>query len=1217
MSSNGVPTGSKELWRHSSPQDTQIYDFMMKLNAEHGLSLKSYDDLWRWSISKPALFWERIWHYTAIKSHKPYDRVLKSDEDLFPRPNFFEGSRLNFAENLLYPASALDENEVAIIAATESEREYVSWKELRERVRQCASSLKAAGLQSGDRVAGFLGNHANTVVAMLATSSIGAFWTGVSPDTGVHAVLERLKQIEPKILFADNASLYNGKVHGAEAKIRQIVPGLPNLELLVVFETIKSHQINLEELSPVQGKVSTYESFLSAASDPSAPLEFASLEPGHPVYILYSSGTTGAPKPIVHGSLGTLLQHKKEHMLHCDIRPGDRLFYFTTVTWMMWHWLVSGLASGATIVLYDGSPFRPLDSEGGNGEMAMPRLIDELKITHFGTSAKYLSILEQASLNPRKHPHRPVTLQTLRAIFSTGSPLAPSTFEYVYSSIHPDIMLGSITGGTDILSLFCSCCPILPVYKGEIQCRSLAMAVSVYDYAGNDISASGEPGDLVCTKPFPAQPVMFWPPGAVGAEKYRKSYFDVFGPSVWHHGDFVRLDPQTGGVVMLGRSDGVLKPAGVRFGSAEIYNILLKHFAEEVEDSLCIGRRRDGIDTDETVVLFVKLASQEKTIPQELAARIQATIRKELSPRHMRRSVLRAVESAKPLARAPRSVSRSFATVNEAGSKDPVELDQITTLPNGIRVATESLPGPFSGVGVYVDAGSRYEDESLRGVSHIMDRLAFKSTKKRSSDEMLEVLEGLGGNIQCASSRESLMYQSASFNSAVPTTLGLLAETIRDPLITEEEVLQQLGTAEYEIGEIWAKPELILPELVHMAAYKDNTLGNPLLCPEERLGEINKAVVDKYREVFFNPDRMVVAFAGVPHDVAVKLTEQYFGDMQGQKSNNGPVLSGTGIETTLSNSQSAVEEGQVPTIPQFTPSSTTSTTPASPKSESSLLSKLPFLKNLSGSQKGSVSPLDPSLVEPSTFNLTRPSHYTGGFLSLPPIPPPANPMLPRLSHIHLAFEALPISNPDIYALATLQTLLGGGGSFSAGGPGKGMYSRLYTNVLNQHGWVESCIAFNHSYTDSGIFGISASCSPTRTPEMLEVMCRELQALTLDNGYSALQAQEVNRAKNQLRSSLLMNLESRMVELEDLGRQVQVHGRKVGVKEMCDHIDALTVEDLRRVARQVFGGNVQNKGQGTGKPTVVLQEGELEGYKLRSFPWEEIQERIARWKLGRR
>ncbi|KAJ5332387.1 hypothetical protein MYU51_019309 [Penicillium brevicompactum] len=584
----------------------------------------------------------------------------------------------------------------------------------------------------------------------------------------------------------------------------------------------------------------------------------------------------------------------------------------------------------------------------------------------------------------------------------------------------------------------------------------------------------------------------------------------------------------------------------------------------------------------------------------------------------MRRTALRAIESAKPLARAPRAVSRSYSTINDA-AKDPADLEQITTLPNGVRVATESLPGPFAGVGVYVDAGSRYEDASLRGVSHIMDRLAFKSTKARSGDQMLEILESLGGNIQCASSRESLMYQSASFNSAVPTTLGLLAETIRDPLITDEEVLQQLATAEYEIGEIWAKPELILPELVHMTAYADNTLGNPLLCPEERLGEINKTVVERYREVFFNPDRMVVAFAGVPHAEAVKLTEQYFGDMKARDNSKtkGPVLSGSGIETTLSDSQQAVHEGQVPTVPSFTPSSTISSPAASQNTQSSLLSKLPFLKNLTSNKHSSVEPLHPSLVEPSALDLRQPAHYTGGFIALPPIPPPASPMLPRLSHIHLAFEALPISSPDIYALATLQTLLGGGGSFSAGGPGKGMYSRLYTNVLNQHGWVESCIAFNHSYTDSGIFGITASCSPTRTTEMLEVMCRELQSLTLDTGFSALQAQEVNRAKNQLRSSLLMNLESRMVELEDLGRQVQVHGRKVSVREMCEQIDALTVDDLRRVARQVFGGQVQNNGQGTGKPTVVLQEGELEGYKLRSFPWEEIQERIARWKLGRR
>lgn len=526
------------------------------------------------------------------------------------------------------------------------------------------------------------------------------------------------------------------------------------------------------------------------------------------------------------------------------------------------------------------------------------------------------------------------------------------------------------------------------------------------------------------------------------------------------------------------------------------------------------------------------------------------------------------------------------------------------------------MPGPFAGVGVYIDAGSRYEDESLRGVSHIMDRMAFKSTKSRTSDEMLETLENLGGNIQCASSRESLMYQSASFNSAVPSTLGLLAETIRDPLITDEEVLQQLATAEYEITEIWAKPELILPELVHMAAYKDNTLGNPLLCPQERLGEINKDVVERYRQVFFNPDRVVVAFAGVPHNEAVKLTEQYFGDMKASTMTKGPVLSGSGVDTTLSDSPSVAEEGQVPTVPQFTPSSTTTSPATSSKSQSNILSKLPFLKHLSKpSDHQSVSPLDPSLVQPSSLDLRRPAHYTGGFMSLPPIPPPANPMLPRLSHIHIGFEAFPITHDRIYALATLQTLLGGGGSFSAGGPGKGMYSRLYTNVLNQHGWVESCIAYNHSYTDSGLFGISASCSPTRTPDMLEVMCRELKALTYDSGYQALQPQEVNRAKNQLRSSLLMNLESRMVELEDLGRQVQVHGRKVSVKEMCDRIDRLTVADLRETARIVLGG-VNNEGQGTGKPTVVLQEGELEGFKLRSFPWEEIQDRIARWKLGR-
>ena len=484
---------------------------------------------------------------------------------------------------------------------------------------------------------------------------------------------------------------------------------------------------------------------------------------------------------------------------------------------------------------------------------------------------------------------------------------------------------------------------------------------------------------------------------------------------------------------------------------------------------------------------------------------------------------------------------------------------------------------------------------------------------------MLESLETLGGNIQCASSRESLMYQSASFNSSVPTTLGLLAETIRCPMITESEVQQQLETAEYEIGEIWSKPELILPELVNMVAYKDNTLGNPLLCPQERLQFINKNVVDKYRNTFFRPDRMVVAFAGVSHDEGLKLTEKLFGDMRNPQTQ---ALSRTASDSSLSDSSTSSQYAS--SLSSSSSISSAYSSPASspsssPPQTSKLLSKIPFLKNLSTSaqSQAQVSPLDYSPTHSQPFDLNASSHYTGGFLSLPPLPPPANPALPHLSHIHLAFEALPIDSPDIYALATLQTLLGGGGSFSAGGPGKGMYSRLYTNVLNQHGWVESCIAFNHSYTDSGLFGISASCTPQRVSQMLEVMCRELQNLTLDTGFSALQPTEINRAKNQLRSSLLMNLESRMVELEDLGRQVQVHGRKVGVKEMCRKIDALTVHDLRRVARQVMGGMVVNVGQGSGAPTVVLQEGLQSGLKSKEFVWGEIQERIARWKLGRR
>jgi acetoacetyl-CoA synthetase len=555
---------------------------------------------------------------------------------MYPKPSFFPGCELNFAENLLFPACGPPEDSIAIIEASESGRKSLTWSQLRDDVGQCAAGLKAHGVQKNDRVAGYLANHASTVIAMLAATSLGALWTGISPDTGVQAVLDRLTQIEPVILFADNAVAYNQKVHPTIDKVSEVVSKLPSLRNIVIFETLPDQHFDIENLRrQTDAQIHSYHEFLSGA-DTLQPLTFAQLPPDHAVYILYSSGTTGTPKGIVHASLGTLLQHKKEHQLHCDIKPGERLFYFTTCTWMMWHWLVSGLASGATIVLYDGSPFQP------HKEMSMPLLIDELQINHFGTSAKYLSVLEQAGIEPSQ-AQKPASLATLKSIFSTGSPLAPSTFHYVYEKLgpkkagHQGILLASITGGTDIVSLFGAPNPLLPVHAGEIQCRGLGMAVRCFDSSGKDITSSGDPGELVCTTPFPCQPCMFWPPGPKGEARYRSSYFETFtnkkGQPIWHHGDFVRINPVTGGIWMLGRSDGVLNPSGVRFGSSEIYNIVLKHFSNEIEDALCIGRKREQ-DEDEVVVLFVKMAN-DHDLSEELVKKIQDVVRKELSARHV------------------------------------------------------------------------------------------------------------------------------------------------------------------------------------------------------------------------------------------------------------------------------------------------------------------------------------------------------------------------------------------------------------------------------------------------------------------------------------------------------------------------------------------------------------------------------------------------------
>ncbi|KAI1781505.1 peptidase M16 inactive domain-containing protein [Hypoxylon cercidicola] len=554
--------------------------------------------------------------------------------------------------------------------------------------------------------------------------------------------------------------------------------------------------------------------------------------------------------------------------------------------------------------------------------------------------------------------------------------------------------------------------------------------------------------------------------------------------------------------------------------------------------------------------------------------------------------------------------TRTLASVNIPSPKEPTELDYITTLPNGIRVASEALPGSFSGVGVYIEGGSRFENSHLSGVSHIVDRLAFHSTESRTSEDMQKAIESLGGNVQCVSSRESMMYTAATFNSTIPAATEIIADTIRNPRITEEEISSELLTVEYEINEIWKRPALILPELVHMAAFKDNTLGNPLLCPRERIPKINSSVVRTYRDTFYRPERTVVAFAGIPHSEAVQLASKFFGDMQSAEQ---PVLSRTGSETSL---DSLSSDTSTSSLSSSSSSSTSST--SSPSQSSSILSKIPLFKNLSASGTRNASVLSTPASAPTLEEMSMPAHYTGGFVALPPLVLPVNPNEPVFTHIHLAFEGLPIASDEIYALATLNTLLGGGGSFSAGGPGKGMYSRLYTNVLNQHAWVESCVAFHHSYTDSGVFGISAQCEPGRTQHMLDVMCQELRALTVDAGFAALGELEVQRAKNQLRSSLLMNLESRMIELEDLGRQIQVHGRKVPVQDMCRKIESLTVADLRRVAKKVVGGLVQNNGKGSGAPTVVLQEAPAGSFSLtKQMSWEEIQDRIFRWGLGRR
>lgn len=489
-------------------------------------------------------------------------------------------------------------------------------------------------------------------------------------------------------------------------------------------------------------------------------------------------------------------------------------------------------------------------------------------------------------------------------------------------------------------------------------------------------------------------------------------------------------------------------------------------------------------------------------------------------------------------------VAKTIPTTTTTSSSSSSIASRVTKLPNGVRVATEESQGHFASLGVYVDAGSRYEDDTTRGVSHILDRLAFKSTKNRTSEAMMADLEAAGGNVMCSSSRESIMYQSALLPQDLPKMLAIMADTIRNPTVTEEELEEQRVSAGHEIQEYWSKPEMILPELLHTVAYKDNTLGNPLLCPIENLETMTTENIKQYINTWYRPDRIVVSAVGADHDKVVDLTHQLFGDMKSSSTSAGS--SGSSDEASGSSDLSSSKGG---------------------------IFKSLFGKNGSTTASG--------ILKPDFNTLSRqPAKYTGGTLLIEDDTQP-------FTHLFVGFEGLSIHDDDIYALATLQLLMGGGSSFSAGGPGKGMYSRLFSNVLNHYNWIESCMSFNHCYSDSGLFGISGSCYPGYETMLLEVIVRELE-LTTRTGKGGIGQGELDRAKNQLRSSVLMNLESKMVQLEDLGRQVQVHGAKVPVEELCAKIEKVTKQDMVRVARRVFGGQVAALTGGSGQVTIVGQ-----------------------------
>ncbi len=626
----------------------QITAFARKAEALSGEPLPAYDDLYRWSIRDPASFWRLVANECGVIFSRREECVLE-EGDRMPGAKWFPGARLNFAENLLRDP---DDCEAIVFRGEDRVRQRLTRRELYGEVAKLAAALRAFGVQPGDRVAAFVPNLPQTLVAMLAASSIGAIWSSCSPDFGVEAVVDRFAQIKPKILFASDGVFYNGKAFDNRSKIAGIVEKIPSIEHTILIPYIKS----MEELKSLEDMTLWPE--LLRAHEEVRTIDFVQLPFDHPLYILFSSGTTGVPKCIVHGAGGTLLQHVKEHRLHCDIRPGDRVFYFTTCGWMMWNWLVSALAGKAVLMLYDGSPFYP------DGHVLWDYAGEE-RFTLFGTSAKYIDALQKASLSPGER----TDLSALRVVCSTGSPLSPASYDYVYGHIKEDLNLASISGGTDIVSCFALGNPVLPVRRGELQCRGLGMAVDVFDEKGR--SAGFDKGELVCTRPFPSMPVGFWNDPA--GEKYHRAYFDRFD-NIWRHGDFVRLTEQ-GGMIFYGRSDAVLNPGGVRIGTAEIYRQVEQ--LDEVMESIVIAQ---DFKDDVRLVLFVVLRDG-LVLDEALVRTIKQQIRRQTSPRHVPEIILQVsdiprTKSGKITELAVRDVVHGRPVANRAALANPQALDE-------------------------------------------------------------------------------------------------------------------------------------------------------------------------------------------------------------------------------------------------------------------------------------------------------------------------------------------------------------------------------------------------------------------------------------------------------------------------------------------------------------------------------------------------------------